>query len=165
MPAVNLDPYYGGTDVASHAHAGGIRHMQRAQTRATNHPSRLRTYLHTLLPVPLPCPMELVLQQRRHPVTGVYLPHTYVLTSQEALPTPVESISAQHLSIGTSGASLFCSQVPAHDRGGLSCRPHASWSKSRVRTYVRNRSFTSYNILGTPCVCRYVRKVVAYHTF
>ena len=51
--------------------------MQRAQTRTTNHPSRLRTYLHTLLPVPLPCPMELVLQQRPYPVPGVF-PRTYI---------------------------------------------------------------------------------------
>ena len=35
-------------------------HIHHAQTRATYHPNCLRTYLHTLLPAPLPCPTELV---------------------------------------------------------------------------------------------------------
>ena len=42
--AVNLDPYYGGTDVASRAHAGGEMPHATWQTQTTNHPNCLRTY-------------------------------------------------------------------------------------------------------------------------
>ena len=62
------------------------------QTQTTNHPNCLRTYLHTLLLVPLPCPMELVLQRRPYPVPSVF-PRTYIHSD----PTLGENILAQHL--------------------------------------------------------------------
>ena len=139
VSAVNLDPYYGGTDVASHAHAGGQMPHATWQTQTTNHPNCLRTYLHTLLPIPLPCPTELV-PSSEAPSGPRRLLATYLrINSRGTLLTSGENLSAHHLSLaGASGGFLLSPHVPAHDCGGIICPcPHAIWSKSQIRTYVR----------------------------